>query len=220
MVTAKLNQKAPPLSVSDWVQGKACNFPDLLGKVVLVEVFQVNCPGCFLYSLPQAVDFHNRYADQGLAVLGVATAFEDFDKNTLENLRLLSETGQVIGETLKALTDQKQLMAGRLSFHIPFPLAMDQLNKRSPVVDKTEVDAYLNQHIPNFALQPAEYQQRITQQVLQYLQSLTYQAETFTLFSLQGTPSHILVDKKGILRSCTFGYDADLETKITNLLAA
>ena len=28
-----------------------------------------------------------------------ATAFEDFDKNTLENLKLLLETGEVIGDT-------------------------------------------------------------------------------------------------------------------------
>ncbi len=45
---AQIGQKAPQLSVSAWVQGMELNFDQLLGQVVLVEVFQVNCPGCFL----------------------------------------------------------------------------------------------------------------------------------------------------------------------------
>ncbi|MDD1641142.1 MAG: TlpA family protein disulfide reductase, partial [Methylococcaceae bacterium] len=49
---AQLGQKAPLLSLSDWVQGEPVNFDQLSGRVVLVEVFQVNCPGCFLYALP------------------------------------------------------------------------------------------------------------------------------------------------------------------------
>jgi len=37
----------------------------------------------------------------------MATAFEDFDKNTLENLQLLLETGEVVGETKKMLQQDK-----------------------------------------------------------------------------------------------------------------
>ena len=36
--------------------------------------------------------------------MGLATAFEDFDKNTLDNLKMLAETGEVIGETKTALS--------------------------------------------------------------------------------------------------------------------
>jgi len=39
-------------------------------------------PGLFLYALPQAADLYQRYSDQGLSVLGVATAFEDLIKTT------------------------------------------------------------------------------------------------------------------------------------------
>jgi hypothetical protein len=100
---AKIGEKAPLLAVSEWVQGAPINFDQLLGRVVLVEVFQVNCPGCFLYALPEAVELHRKYADAdaGVTVLGVATAFEDFDKNTLENLRHLVERNEVVGETFK-----------------------------------------------------------------------------------------------------------------------
>ena len=46
---------APDLKVSEWVQGDPVQLSDLLGNIVLVEVFQVNCPGCFIYGLPKAI---------------------------------------------------------------------------------------------------------------------------------------------------------------------
>ena len=76
-----------------------------MGNVVLVEVFQVNCPGCFTNGIPQAIDLHIKYYHDGLRVLGVATAFEDFDKNTSDNLKLLLTSGEVIGETRTVLAD-------------------------------------------------------------------------------------------------------------------
>ncbi|MDD1626814.1 MAG: redoxin domain-containing protein, partial [Methylococcaceae bacterium] len=113
---AQIGQKAPLLQVSDWVQGEPCVFDQLSGRVVLLEVFQVNCPGCFLYALPQAIDLYQRYSDQGLSVFGVATAFEDFDKNNLENLTRLIEKGEVVGETHRMLSQQGKLIADRLPF--------------------------------------------------------------------------------------------------------
>ncbi len=218
MIKAQLGQNAPLLLLSDWVQGEPVNFDQLLGRVVLVEVFQVNCPGCFLYALPQAVDLHHRYAEQGLAVLGVATAFEDFDKNNLENLTRLIENGEVVGETLRALDRQGKLIAGRLPFRIPFPVAMDRLQKRQADVTQDEIEAFISQRIPDLAQQKETYQQKIRQQVEHYFQSLTYHAETFALFDLQGTPSHILVDKQGVLRDCAFGSAPDLEARVLELL--
>lgn len=215
---AKIGQKAPSLTVSEWVQGNPVNLDQLTGRVVLVEVFQVNCPGCFLYALPQAVGWHNRYADRGLAVLGVATAFEDFDKNTLENLTLLAETGVVIGETQKLLSLQGQLREGRLPYRIPFPLAMDRLNRRQQAVGDDEIVEFIREHAPDVEQRPVEIQQQIYRQVRQYLQSLTYRAATFECFGLKGTPSHILIDKQGILVDCGFGVDPDLENKIIQLL--
>jgi thiol-disulfide isomerase/thioredoxin len=215
---AQLGQKAPLLSLSDWVQGEPLNFDQLSGRVVLVEVFQVNCPGCFLYALPQAVDLYQRYSDHGLSVLGVATAFEDFDKNNLKNLTRLIANGEVIGETLRVLSQQGKLVAGHLPFRIPFPVAMDRLQKRQAGVDPNETETFINQRIPDFEQQPETYRQKIRQQVQHYFQSLTYHAETFELFDLKGTPSHILVDKLGLLRDCAFGAHPDLEEHVLELL--
>jgi len=215
---AQIGQKSPLLSVSAWVQGTEVNFDQLLGQVVLVEVFQVNCPGCFLYALPHAVDLHHKYSEQGLTVLGIATAFEDFDKNNLENLARLAEHGEVVGETLRMLSQQGKLNAGRLPYRIPFSLAMDRLTNCHREVSEDLITHLIQDHIPDFEQQPKAYQQHIRQQALNYLQSLDCHAETFECFELKGTPSHILVDKQGVLRNCTFGAYPELEARILELL--
>src|ERR1051326_5514338 len=87
---ARIGDKAPNLTVSEWVQGRPTNIDKERGNVVLVEVFQVNCPGCFTHGVPQAIDMYKKYHNDGLRVLGLATAFEDFDKNTLENLTVIT----------------------------------------------------------------------------------------------------------------------------------
>ena len=218
MLKAQLGQKTPLLSVSDWIQGEPVNFDRLLGSVVLVEVFQVNCPGCFLYALPQAINLYQKYSHQGLTVLGIATAFEDFDKNNLENLVRLINHGEVVGETQRLLSQQGQLERNHLPYQIPFPVAMDRLNKRQDDVLQEEIITFIDGRIPNFQRLPESHQQEIRQQVQRYLESLEYHAETFETFDLKGTPSHILVDKEGRLRICSFGADPDLETHIETLL--
>jgi thiol-disulfide isomerase/thioredoxin len=219
LIKARIGQKAPLFAVSDWVQGEPTNFDQLTGSVVLLEVFQVNCPGCFLYSLPQAIALHQRYSNKGLTVLGIATAFEDFDKNTLENLQQLVKSREVIGETLHTLTQQGVLAEGRLPHKIPFPLAMDKLIKRdTAAVTEDEALLFINEHMPNFGQQAKAYQDSITQQVRDYLQKLAYHPQTFELYNLKGTPSHILVDKNGILRDCSFGTHPGLERQVQGLL--
>src|SRR5881396_4368044 len=99
-MNVKIGGRAPNLKISEWVQGIPTNIENEKGNVIVVEVFQVNCPGCFIYGIPEAIDTYQKYKDNGVVVLGLATAFEDFDKNTLENLKLLLQESKVIGETL------------------------------------------------------------------------------------------------------------------------
>ena len=54
-------------------------------------------------AIPDAIKIYEKYKDDGVRVLGLATAFEDFDKNNLDNLKMLVETGEVVGETKNAL---------------------------------------------------------------------------------------------------------------------
>lgn len=218
MMQAVVGQKAPNLKVSKWVQGLPTNIDKEKDRVVLVEVFQVNCPGCFLYGIPEAINIYKKYQKEGVTVLGVATAFEDFDKNTLENLELLLKTGAVIGETKSALAQYGQLEDGKLPYKIPFPVAMDSLIKENRNITKEKMLNFIYKQIPNFDSQPEDYKNQIFERVKQYLQSKEYTAETFEGYSLNGTPSTILVDRKGVLRDISFGQSGNLERKIQLLL--
>jgi thiol-disulfide isomerase/thioredoxin len=218
-MVAKIGAKAPNLHVSDWVQGKPTNIDKEKGNVVLVEVFQVNCPGCFLYGMPEAIDLYKKYKDKGLTILGIATAFEDFDKNNLENLQKLVTTGDVIGETHRALAQYGQLRDGsKLPYKIPFPVGMDMLKKEGSDLSEGKVMDFIEANVPDFRQYGERDRQVLVERVKHYLRSKEYSAKTFEEYSLRGTPSSILVDRKGILRSTLFGANGVLESAIEELL--
>ena len=215
---AVIGEKAPNLKLGKWVQGMDTNFDKEGDNVKLVEVFQVNCPGCFMHSIPEIINIYNKYKGDGLSVMGVATAFEDYDKNTLENLEMLLTTGEVVGDTKQALTQYGQLNDGKLQFKIPYPVAMDSLVKEGGEPSMEKMTAFINQQIPNFESQPDDYKNQIYARVKEYYKSKEFTAETFEMYSLQGTPSTILVDRKGILRDIPFGSTANLESMVQKLL--
>ena len=215
---AVVGEKAPNLKLGKWVQGMDTNFDKEGDNVKLVEVFQVNCPGCFMHSIPEIINIYNKYKSDGLSVMGLATAFEDYDKNTLENLEMLLTTGEVVGDTKQTLTQYGQLNDGKLQFKIPYPVAMDSLVKEGGEPSMEKMTAFINQQIPNFESQPDEYKNQIYARVKEYYKSKEFTAETFEMYSLQGTPSTILVDRKGILRDVSFGSTANLEAMVQKLL--
>lgn len=218
-MVAKIGSKAPNLEVSTWVQGKPTNIDKEKGNVVLVEVFQVNCPGCFLYGIPEAIDIYKKYKDKGLTVLGVATAFEDFDKNNLANLEKLVTSGEVIGETYKALAQYGQLRdSNKLPYKIPFSVGMDLLKKESDSLTDSKVMDFIEVNIPDFRSYTEKDRQVLIERVKQYMRSKEYSAKTFEEYALRGTPSSILVDRKGVLRSTFFGSNGILEGAISELL--
>ena len=171
-----------------------------------------------MHSIPEIINIYNKYKGDGLSVMGVATAFEDYDKNTLENLEMLLTTGEVVGDTKQALTQYGQLNDGKLQFKIPYPVAMDSLVKEGGEPSMEKMTAFINQQIPNFESQPDEYKNQIYARVKEYYKSKEFTAETFEMYSLQGTPSTILVDRKGILRDISFGSTANLESMVQKLL--
>ena len=215
-MSVQIDQKAPNLKVSKWVQGMDTNLDKQNDNIVVVEVFQVNCPGCFMYGIPESIEIYNKYGSDGVSVLGMATAFEDFDKNTLENLQLLLETGETIGETKKMLSQYGE--GDKISYKIPYPVAMDSLIKQSGETSKEKMDSLIKNQIPNFDEQPEDYKNQIYDKVKGYFMSKEFSAETFEMYALPGTPSSILVDRKGILRDITFGQNGLLESKIQALL--
>jgi thiol-disulfide isomerase/thioredoxin len=219
-VTVKAGLPAPELKVSEWVQGGPINLKDYQGKVVVVEVFQVNCPGCFIYGIPEAIDTFQKYKNNDVIVLGLATAFEDFDKNTLENLKLLLKENKVIGETLTTLTYQSKLLnEGKLSYSIPFPVGMDMLVKEKLPIEEKRIMEFVNANVPDFDLYHQKDKEQIISRVKSYLETKPYSPLTFEEYSLRGTPSSMFIDKKGILRETTFGSTGLMATTVEKLLS-
>lgn len=219
-MTVKAGSPAPELKVSEWVQGGPISLEDYQGKVIVVEVFQVNCPGCFIYGIPEAIDTYQKYKNNGVVVLGLATAFEDFDKNTLENLKLLLQESKVIGETLTTLSYQNKLLnEGKLSYNIPFPVGMDMLLKERLPIEGKRIMEFVNANVLDFDLYHQKDKDQIISRVKSYLETKPYSPLTFEEYSLKGTPSTIFIDKKGILRETAFGSTGLMATTVEKLLS-
>jgi len=204
--------------VSEWVQGDPATLGDFHGKVVLIEVFQVNCPGCFLYGLPEAIETRAHFSDSELAVIGLATAFEDFELNSLEYLRMLIDTGEVVGETKRVLQERDWLTDGRLRYKIPFPVAVDKLVKPSSDGLETQLDEVIRRDITNFDRFSYGEQARIRDRIRKFMLDREWVPLTFEQYGLHGTPTSLLIDRNGILRYNIFGADGHMQARIRELL--
>ncbi|WP_334183040.1 redoxin domain-containing protein [Novosphingobium sp.] len=68
---------APPLDTSDWLNSdKPLDLADFRGRVLVIEAFQMLCPGCVAHGLPQVQRVAQMFAKDRLAVIGLHTVFE------------------------------------------------------------------------------------------------------------------------------------------------
>ncbi len=68
---------APELDVREWLNAPApIRLADLAGKVVVIEAFQMLCPGCVQIGLPQLGRVRDQFRPEDVAVLGLHTVFE------------------------------------------------------------------------------------------------------------------------------------------------
>lgn len=208
-MAVKIGEKAQDLKVR-WVQGEETNISKLKGNVVYIEVFQVNCPGCFHYGIPQAIELYSKFKDKGVTVLGIATAFEDFDKNTPENLQLLLREGKLIGET------KKSLKADTYKYKIPFPVAVDSTTRIEGDLSEKAM-ALIGSQVEGFDKMDLAKQKELKDQALKVLTDYAI-PHTFSNYSLRGTPSYILIDQDGILVDTGIGKAYSMEYTIHGLL--
>ncbi|MCB9707252.1 MAG: redoxin domain-containing protein [Myxococcales bacterium] len=84
-----MNLRAAP----EWQTTQWFNTPEplslakLRGRVVLLEAFQMLCPGCVARALPQAKRVAELFADAPLNVIGLHTVFEHHDAMGPESLK-------------------------------------------------------------------------------------------------------------------------------------
>jgi len=70
-------KKAPALVVDQWLNAdQPIDLDSLIGKVVVIEAFQMLCPGCVAHGIPQAKRIHDYFPKSDVSVLGLHTVFE------------------------------------------------------------------------------------------------------------------------------------------------
>ena len=84
-------KKAPEWVISEWINGPGVTLDELRGKVVVIEFFQLWCPGCNKFSIPLMQKWSNTFRDEikssKLELVSIHTVFEGFDYQTPERLR-------------------------------------------------------------------------------------------------------------------------------------
>lgn len=82
-------QLLPEWSVDKWFNtgGSKLSLSDLRGKVVVIEAFQMLCPGCVLHGLPLAQQIHEAFPRDQVEVIGLHTVFEHHTAMTPVSLK-------------------------------------------------------------------------------------------------------------------------------------
>lgn len=66
-----------------------------MGKPVFLHMFQVNCPGCFSYSIPKIHELEKKYGPKGVEFVGLAVRFEEFEENSKKNYQKFLKNGEL-----------------------------------------------------------------------------------------------------------------------------
>jgi hypothetical protein len=68
---------APPFLTSGWLNSAtSLDIADFRGKLLVIEAFQMLCPGCVLHGLPQLQRIAQAFPSDQVAVIGLHTVFE------------------------------------------------------------------------------------------------------------------------------------------------
>ncbi len=69
------NKAQAPNVTFTTLEGKAINMADLKGKVVLVNFWATDCPGC-IAEMPELMQTYEEYKDQGFEMIAVAMPYD------------------------------------------------------------------------------------------------------------------------------------------------
>ena len=88
---APTGKKAPDWDISEWINSEPINLTGLKGKVVVIDFFQLWCPGCNSFSIPlmhrwEQV-FEKEASDGRIAFVSIHTVFEGHSFQTPKRLR-------------------------------------------------------------------------------------------------------------------------------------
>lgn len=106
-----IDRPAPPWQVSQWFNTREpCSVEALRGRVIVLEAFQMLCPGCVSHGIPQVQRVQQLFPADRVAVIGLHTVFEHHAAMTPVSLQAFLH-----------------------EYRITFPVGVDEANPRGPV---------------------------------------------------------------------------------------
>jgi hypothetical protein len=76
-------QMAPALQTAQWLNAaEPLTLDRLRGRVVIIEAFQMLCPGCVSHALPQMGRIRETFGMEDVVVIGLHSVFEHHDAQT------------------------------------------------------------------------------------------------------------------------------------------
>ena len=123
-----MSDLAPPIIASEWLNTPApLTLEALRGRVVVVECFQMLCPGCVSHGLPQVQRIAQTFRAEDVAVIGLHCVFEHHAAMTPVALRAFLH-----------------------EYRIRFPVAVDQAGDNGPL--PMTMQAYALEGTPSLLL--------------------------------------------------------------------
>lgn len=152
---------APELDVSDWLNTPVpVTLADLRGRVVVMEAFQMLCPGCVQSGLPQVARVRAEFPAADVAVLGLHTVFEHHE----------------------AQGSRAALAAFLHEYRYAFPVGMDRPSPAGDGIPRT-MSLYGMQGTPTLIL--IDRLGRLRRQAFGHVSDLRLGAEIMTLIAEQ-----------------------------------
>lgn len=175
-----------------------------LQAVNIAFVFQVNCPGCFIYGFPAMNNLYQKFKEE-IGFIGISTAFEDFEYNNGKNTKLLLSKGITVGETKKYLLTQELDTYSQLPL---FPIAFDKMSATKDFLTDKNILELISMLTQSATVSETE-KQNLELRIRAHYARHPFIAETFTLNQLRGTPSFIIFKENLEVIHASFGHQSE-----------
>jgi len=87
-VSAQTGRPAPEWAISEWINGDPGSVVDNRGRVILIDFFQLWCPGCNRFSIPLFERWDAKYgARDDILIVSIHTVFEGHASQSPDRLR-------------------------------------------------------------------------------------------------------------------------------------
>ncbi len=86
---------APEWDIAEWINSPPVRLQDMRGQVVVIDFFQLWCPGCKSFSIPTTLqwekDFAQDIAEDRMKIVSIHTVFEGHEHQNVRRLRKFVE---------------------------------------------------------------------------------------------------------------------------------